>query len=170
MRLDSQMVNKKITFTNWHINQKCNGTASGCTIIVFLFLKSKLSQELSQLYLLSPTAMGPVAPSNSSSLSFNLFLPIYLWLMCTTRIINGDNLNSIFLSFNLCSSCLSALPGHLGNLHHYHLSPALYLPLLTLFPTWATILAPDPWWTVFLSVSILRILAPVFCQMTAAPS
>lgn len=38
MRLNSQMVNKKITFINSYINQKCNAIASGCTVIVFLFL------------------------------------------------------------------------------------------------------------------------------------
>lgn len=60
-------------------------------------------------------------------------LTLYLFFsMCVTAcIINNNNL--IFLSFNLCYSCLSALPGHPGNLHHYHFSPALYLPLFTLF-------------------------------------
>ncbi len=65
-----------------------------------------------------------------ASCSFNLFLSVYLRLMCTARIISGDYLNLIFLSFNCCYSCLSALPGHLGNLHHYHLSPVLYFPCL----------------------------------------
>lgn len=95
-------------------------------------LKPKLHRKLPSFYSSSPSSAEPVAPSNS--LSVNLFLSISLWLMCTARIINGDYLNLIFLSFNLCSSCLTALPGHLGNLHHYRLSPALYLPLAYFVP------------------------------------
>lgn len=66
-------------------------------------------------------SVAPSSPFNYLSLSFNVFLSICLLLMYTAWIINGDYLNLIFLSFSLCSSCLSALPDHVGNLHHYHL-------------------------------------------------
>lgn len=91
--------------------------------------------------------MQLVAPQ--TLLSLNLFLSIYLCLMWTAQIINIDNLNLIFLSFNLYSSCLSALSGHLGNLHHYLFSAALYLPLLTLFLAWYPLLPQDLWQTLF---------------------
>lgn len=138
-------------------------------------LKPKLHRKLPSFYSSSPSSAEPVAPSNS--LSVNLFLSISLWLMCTARIINGDYLNLIFLSFNLCSSCLTALPGHLGNLHHYRLSPALYLPLAYFVPGMMHNTGTGPLInslsSVCLSVCLclLRTLSPpVFCRMTAAPS
>ena len=137
-------------------------------------LKPKLHWKLPSFYLSSPSSAEPVAPSDS--LSVNLFLSISLWLMCTARIINGDHLNLIFLSFNLCSSCLTALPGHLGNLHHYRLSPALYLPLAYFVPGMMHNAGTGPLrnsLSVCLSVclGLLRTLSPpVFCRMTAAPS
>lgn len=103
-------------------------------------------------------------------LFLNNFVSNYLWLMHTMQIINGDSLILIFLSFNLCSLCLSALSGHLGNLHHYHISPAPYLSSLTLFLAWCTTVALDfDKQTLYFCLCLFRTHSPpVFCQMTVA--